>query len=98
MSADELLVKDVCVSVSIKNDLSFTRKILFTTVLITPAGTFLILEKKYPFIKVVKNRIYTLAYPVFIKIKACKAIFQRINNTSSNKNYETSKFFAHPAA
>ena len=53
----------------------------------------MILEKKYPFIKVVKNRIYTLAYPVFIKIKACKAIFQRINNTSSNKNYETSKFF-----
>ena len=71
MSAENPLVKDVCVSVSIKNDLSFTRKILVITVLITATGTVLVLEKKYPFLKVVKNRIYTLAYPVFVKVKAC---------------------------
>ena len=93
MFANDPIVKEAFVSISINSGLSLKRKVLVTTVLMTTAGTFVFLKKKYPLIKLVKNKLYTIAYPIFIKIKACKAIFRRINSTSSNKTYKTSEFF-----
>ena len=92
MSANDPIVKEAFVSISINSGLSLKRKVLVTTVVMIAAGTFVFLEKKYPLIKLVKNKLYTIAYPIFIKIKACKAIFRRINSTSSNKTYKTSEF------
>ena len=81
MSANDPIVKEAFVSISINSGLSLKRKVLVTTVLMTAAGTFVFLEKRYPLIKLVKNTLYTIAYPIFIKVKACKSIFHRTSST-----------------
>ena len=83
MSANDPIVKKAFVSISINSGLSLKRKVLVTTVLMIADGTFVFLEKKYPLIKLVKNKLYTIAYPIFIKVKACKSIFHRTSSTET---------------
>ena len=88
MSADDPIAREAFVSISLNRGLSLKRKVLVTVVLVTAGGTFVFFEKKYPLIKLIKNKLYTIGYPIFLKVKACKSIFHRTRSTETDKTSE----------